>query len=287
MDAMSEPVAKRPRTEHAKAAPATLAHLFEDATAQQLWELREDNDGLLLSLRELEPPPADSGSAAAAGGTSEWATATLAAAPVLPTLAGGQILHTLRMSDRSLTTELLPPRMWGLSALVALDVSRNRLSSLPPEVGGLAALQRLDISRNRLKELPKELGQLKELVTLAAQSNHLRPAKRSLPLAELGSLARLRSIDLRFNQKLKAAAPLLAEFVPQAKAILAGPPSGGGAAATAEPNGKQQEQQQQPNKKKKEVAADRDATLLRSQLEPLSTPMLRRYETHAFGEEPF
>eukprot|EP01046_Picozoa_sp_COSAG06_P033948 COSAG06_NODE_3512_length_5249_cov_2.894563_1_plen_32_part_10 len=32
MDAMmSEPVAKRPRTEHANAAPATLAHLFEDA----------------------------------------------------------------------------------------------------------------------------------------------------------------------------------------------------------------------------------------------------------------
>ena len=255
------------------AAPSTALALSDPERAA--WQLA-DGDEPALSMRALEPAPA---------GGSEWdhvargpsapvelpAALLLPAPPASPGQPPGWALHTLRMSDRAIITPLLPPAMWALVSLVALDLSRNRLAELPPAVGGLVSLQRLDVSRNRLKELPKELGSLKALITLEAQSNHLRPAKRSLPLAELGSLPALRSIDLRFNQKLKAAGPLLAEAIPQAKALLAGPPpksaaaSGDGAPA------------------RKEVAADRDATLLRSQLEPLSTPMLRRRLANAFG----
>ena len=113
-----------------------------------------------------------------------------------------------------------------------------------------------------------ELGRLTSLVTLSAQSNRLRQS--TLPLAELGGLPQLRAVDLRFNSKLKAsAAGLFAEAVPQAKALLADPAKPP-AAAGSEP-------------KKKETSADRDATLLRSQLEPLSTPTLRRRMTHSFG----
>ena len=52
--------------------------------------------------------------------------------------------------------------------------------------------------------LPAALGRLAALVTLKAQSNHLRPARRSLPLGELGGLRGLSLLDLRFNGKLHA-----------------------------------------------------------------------------------
>lgn len=253
------PDLKRIRTDDAPTRHGDGGSMSLSRLEQLLWEVQySDDDGLLLSLRETaaEQQSSDDG--------NEWARPSLSVAPALPVLNGGGP-HTLRMSDRNLVTELLPSAMWRLSTLVTLDVSRNLLSILPPEVGGLVALQELDISRNRLKELPKELGHLRELVKLAAHANNLRPAKRSLPLAELGSLTKLRSVDLRFNPKLKAAGPLLAEYVPQAKSLLAGP-------APRAPT------------QQKETSGDRDATQLRSQLEPLSTPMLRRRLAQTFAK---
>ena len=185
-----------------------------------VWELLDTVDGnacRTLSMRAPEPSAA--GGSEFVADDAPTAPVQLPAALLLPAAGSGPrwALHTLRMSDRGLTTPLLPAAMWGLVTLVALDLSRNRLAELPPAIGGLTALERLDVSRNRLKELrkhlaiacgfwvwsdrwlvfpAKELGSLEALITLEAQSNHLRPAKRSLPLAELGSLPVLRSIDL-------------------------------------------------------------------------------------------
>lgn len=262
-EAGGEPELKRIRTDGAGSAGVSDGRLSLSLTEleQRLWEINYSSDnGVVLSLRE---PAAQQ--AASNNEGSEWRRPSpCSVAPVIPELSGC-VLRTLRMSDRNLVTELLPPAMWSLSTLATLDISRNRLGALPSGISGLVALQELDVSRNRLKELPKELGVLKELVKLAAHANNLRPAKRSLPLAELGSLTKLRSVDLRFNPKLKAAGPLLAEFVPQAKALLAGPPP-------------------QTSTQKKQTAGDRDATQLRSQLEPLSTPMLRRRLAQTFGK---
>eukprot|EP01047_Picozoa_sp_COSAG01_P056005 COSAG01_NODE_6299_length_3748_cov_3.059468_1_plen_395_part_00 len=186
-------------------------------------------------------------------------------------------LRALRMSDHGLVDCMLPPGLWGLHALTTLDVSRNRLAVLPPEIAQLAQLKLLDVSRNRLKQLPPELGQLTALETLHAQSNHLRPIARSLPLAELGGLSKLRVIDLRFNNKLKAAAGMLAQLLPTScKAILAGP-APGEVAKTSRANG------EAAGPAAASTPADRDATLLRSQLEPLSTPQLRRRLEFDFG----
>ena len=92
-----------------------------------------------------------------------------------------------------------------------------------------------------------------------------------LQLDALATLPRLSVLDLRRVSKIgeygKGHAELLSERMgPSVRCLIT-------------------EQTTPPEKK--QHAADRDATLLRSQLEPLSTPMLRRYETHAFGGEPF
>jgi hypothetical protein len=259
------PSSKRPRTE-----PATTS--AGDNVPSTAWSWAPHEPAVGASSAEVKTEFTLSMSTGGAPpGANEWEHKLGGSGSVAPielpamALSGSFTLHSLCMRDQGLTSASLPASMWGLTRLLSLDLSRNRLELLPPGVGGLIALQTLDISRNRLKELPKELGGLQALVTLSAQSNHLRPAKRSLPLAELGKLLHLRSIDLRFNQKLKAAAGLLAESVPQAKALLAGPPPTGAAGG------------------KKETAADRDATLLRSQLEPLSTPTLRRRLAQTFG----
>jgi Leucine-rich repeat (LRR) protein len=215
--------AKRPRTEPPAAASAPAPSTAWDwAPHEPASSAAEESFEYTLTMS----------TAGALPGANEWEDRA-AGGPARPielpavALGGSFALHSLCMRDQGLTNVSLPASMWGLSRLVSLNLSRNRLELLPPGVGGLTTLQTLDISRNRLKELPKELGALRALVTLSAQSNHLRPAKRSLPLAELGQLL-LRSIDLCFNQKLKAAAGLLAESVPQAQAVLAGPPPKGG-----------------------------------------------------------
>jgi hypothetical protein len=178
-------------------------------------------------------------------------------------------LCKLSLSDWGLTSEGLPtPAIWTLRGLRTLDLSRNRIEVLAPEVGSLTSLRVLDVSRNRIKELPREIGLLSHLEALHAQSNHLRPAARSLPLRELGALPKLRTIDLRYNKKLKSAGGLLARSVPQAKAIIAGPAPGGA----------------KPTKGPAVTAGTRDPSLLRSQLEPLSTPQLRRRLAHEFGQ---
>ena len=143
----------------------------------------------------------------------------------------------------------------GLEAsLTTLDLSRNELKELPSAIGSLSLLTTLNVSRNFIKKLPPELGQLKHLETLDASSNDLRP--KALSLEALAALPLLRHLDLRFNNHI---------WEPAHEALLARSLAGVTCPMTL----------REP-KEKKQHAADRDPSLLRSQLEPLCTGTLRR-----------
>ncbi len=151
--------------------------------------------------------------------------------------------------------------------LQRIDLSRNNLKSLPPQIFTYTALTLLDVSRNHLQGLPSEIKLLVNLEKLIALSNHLR--LRQLPLNELSSLQNLKLLDLRYNRKLKQSALNSLNEV-----IL--------------PNNSRLEirctiSSQEGNVAKKLSACDRDATLLQSQLEPLSTPQLVKRLERTFG----
>jgi len=160
----------------------------------------------------------------------------------------------------------IPDETLACSSLQELDVSRNRLDELPVALFSLTHLLRLDVSRNNLKELPVGVGQLRCLKELHALSNNLRPS--GIPIAELASLPELVLLDLRWNSKLKQEKiqELLAtSFDTDVELRL----------TLKTPAGEEDDQ--------KLSAADRDATQIASQLEPLSTPQLRRRLELTFG----
>jgi Leucine-rich repeat (LRR) protein len=171
------------------------------------------------------------------------------------------------------TNPLLVPSLVGLpvvskwTSLQVLDLSRNLLLTLPVAVCTTCrALETLNVSRNSLRGLPSEIGLLTQLRELLALSNNLRLAK--LPLEEFATLTHLESLDLRYNSKLKA--PALAK-IQQHLGAAAGLVD----ITTAADRPK--------SDTPKFSACDRDATLLRSQLEPLSTPTLARRLEEFFG----
>lgn len=152
--------------------------------------------------------------------------------------------------------------------LQRIDLSRNNLKSIPPQIFTYTTLTLLDVSRNRLQGLPHEIKLLVNLEKLVALSNHLR--LRQLPVNELASLHKLKLLDLRYNRKLKQSALDSLNEV-----IL--------------PNNSRLEirctisSQEEGNVAKRLSACDRDATLLQSQLEPLSTPQLVKRLERTFG----
>jgi hypothetical protein len=150
--------------------------------------------------------------------------------------------------------------------LTALDVSRNSIAVLPDGLcDTLCALRTLDISRNHLRVLP--LGLPPTLVTLNLLSNNLRPIERSLTAAALSHLEALTHLDLRFNPKIKGSESTSA-------AISALLPSGAKCSVLlTEPR--------KPDAMP--AAATRDATQVRCQLEPHSTPHLRKRLARTFG----
>lgn len=147
-----------------------------------------------------------------------------------------------------------------------LNLSRNRLESLPTELFSLFSLEHLDLSRNQLTGIPTEIQQLRNLVSLVLLSNKLR--LRLLPVDEIASLLYLDLVDVRYNPKLEkgSARATLSSRLPTRVTLKT---SGG----QASENGK------------KESACDRDPNELRSQLEPLSTPQLRKRLSRAFDVE--
>ena len=60
-------------------------------------------------------------------------------------------------------TGAVPAEIGRLSALRALDVWCNQLTSLPAEIGQLTSLERLDLRGNQLTSLPAKIGQLTSL----------------------------------------------------------------------------------------------------------------------------
>lgn len=172
------------------------------------------------------------------------------------------------LQSRALTG--VPPEIFLNTSLLRLDLSRNKIRVIPPAIGALTALTFLDLSRNELRVLPPELRLLGGLKELHALSNNLRPS--GLPVAELAAgLVALRVLDLRFNDKvvgasrhaLAAALPWVLDLRVTVR-VEAPPPSetcGGGV-----------------------VAGLRDATLLRSQLDAISTPRLRARLEEDFGQ---
>ncbi len=175
--------------------------------------------------------------------------------------------HCSLSSSEPPLTALPSPIGASPSLITHLDVSRNRIASLPPDLASsLTSLLMLDASRNWLRELPPGLPP--SLTSLSLLSNKLRPIDRSMPADVLAPLRHLTRLDLRFNAKLKGSAET-------SDAIASRLPRGGGRCEVL---------LTEPHKgEAKPSAATRDATQLRCQLEPLSTPQLRARLAKCFG----
>ena len=188
---------------------------------------------------------------------------------------------------REFTLELLPIQCNPFQCITSLDLSRNELWNLP-SLESIPNVEHLNLSRNWFAELPKSICDLTKLKILSVSHNMLRSSRASLLIDHpsendgnkintykssiitksiLQSLD-LKEIDLRFNQncghqKLKS---LIQEELPsvQIKMTINFPcPEGAFVGASA---------------------AERDPSLLRSQLEPWSTTALRRRLVADFGD---
>lgn len=164
-------------------------------------------------------------------------------------------LSSTGLLDADLTRRMNLSANW--STLQRLDLSRNSLSALPSAIGKCVALTYLNVSRNSLKGLPAEIAKLESLVELHAMSNHFRI--RLLPIADLAALPALQLFDLRYNSKLKVAATQILRNIFGQRVQLS-----------------VRNNNNSTDGIKKLSAGDRDATQLRSQLEPISTPQLRK-----------
>ena len=205
------------------------------------------------------------------GGTAATEAANV---PLLTALAAGAV-H-LSLTCRELCA--MPPQLLVstiAATLISLDMSRNMIDTLPAGLGRLSSLELLDVSRNRLRALPAELPP--ELCSLIVLSNQLRRPERSLPLLSLAALPSLTLLDLRYNSKLGSAtaATVLSEALParcevritaSQRQVMSGAEHG------------------TPSRPPKPSAAQRDATQLRCQLEPISTPQLRGRLDRLFGQ---
>mmetsp|Transcript_109387 Transcript_109387/g.172421 ORF Transcript_109387/g.172421 Transcript_109387/m.172421 type:complete len:482 (+) Transcript_109387:80-1525(+) len=167
----------------------------------------------------------------------------------------------------SFSLDLLPK--W--KGLTSLDLSHNRLSELPG-VENLTSLIDLNLCRNSFRDLPFALRHLPRLSKLNASRNSLRPSTDFLILfLQAPGLPALSDLDITFNKKCftQDLADLLAAGLPNvAVRMTVTFPSPPGAFVG-------------------NAACDRDATLLRSQLEPYTTLQLRERLVSTFGHEPY
>ena len=165
---------------------------------------------------------------------------------------------------REFSLELLPSA-WG--SVTSLDLSHNKLTELPG-LERLAGLTALDLCRNEFRALPPALRALPRLATLNASRNHLRPNAAFLVLLlQPPGLPALQDLDLTFNKKVfkQDLKDTLAAGLPQVavRMTVTFPPPPGAYVGDA--------------------ACDRDAALLRSQLEPYTTLALRERLATTFG----
>ena len=109
------------------------------------------------------------------------------------TMVDGRVVKLL-LTDVGLTGAV-PAEVGRLSALTALWLSSNQLTSVPSEIGQLTSLEVLCIHGNQLTSVPAEIWQLTSLHMLALSFNQLT----SLP-AEIGQLTSLKKLWLGGNQ---------------------------------------------------------------------------------------
>jgi hypothetical protein len=181
-------------------------------------------------------------------------------------------IQTSSSSSSSLPI-LTPTMMMMMTNIVRLDLSRNKLTSLP-KVLCCPMLEYLDVGRNNLKGLPSEIGNCTKLKTLIALSNNIRWSQFPIDAITL-SLPLLEELDLRWNRKMNTQSTrkrLLEDkkFIDGCRLILS-PADDNVLTETT------------TTTKKKLSACDRDANDLRSQLEPISTPQLRKRLYRTFG----
>lgn len=184
----------------------------------------------------------------------------------------------LVLPKRNLVDDDFPATLKLPLHLCHVDLSRNLLRTIPASFLQLRNLITLDVSRNSLRGLPPEIGRLSNLQELHAVSNNLR--FRQLPLPELASLSQLRLLDLRYNSKLKQAA---LDQLQEAFAAARRGTSADCSAVEIRCTITAEQTVSSINHNNKLSACDRDATLLRSQLEPFSTPQLRKRLDRTFG----
>jgi len=106
-------------------------------------------------------------------------------------------LVALKMSCNRLSS--LPQSFGQFKSLRSLHVSSNRLTVFPPFICDLVTLVELDISFNGITSFPLEIGQLSALERLIAANNRLTG---SLP-PTFSNLGSLKELDLRFNYELQ------------------------------------------------------------------------------------
>lgn len=164
----------------------------------------------------------------------------------------------------SISSSFLP------TSITELDLSHNSLTAIPG-LSQLKNLVSLDIRRNEFRSLPPSLTQLPDLAHLNASRNHLRPSADFLVLLTKPPLPSLQTLDLTFNKKLftRSLSNLLQSNLPAVAiymTVTSPPPPGAYVGSSP---------------------GERDATLLRSQLEPFTTLQLRHRLVETFGHASY
>ena len=162
--------------------------------------------------------------------------------------------------------ELLP-QSW--TCLKSLDLSYNNLTDVPG-IEELQLLEELDLRRNSFRNLPCTLRKLPKLTKLNASRNELRPNGVTMLLLQAPGLPALQELDITFNKKCftRDLADTLTTGLPtvSVRVTVTFPPPEGAYIG--------------------EAPSTRDASLLRSQLEPYTTLQLRQRLVDAFDQPP-
>jgi hypothetical protein len=181
--------------------------------------------------------------------------------PITPitalSLFAGRKLSTVPLS-------LFLPKFQLCVSLGTLNLSRNEIKKLPAAIGSLVALVHLDVSRNFIRRLPQELQALVNLKHCNASSNQFKGLP-DLALDQLATLPALRVLDLRRNGRIgeygaNHAELLAAKLGPRIECLVS------------------------TKNTPTEHAADRDATLIKCQMGPHCTGVLRRRLSMVFGD---
>ncbi|GAB6028618.1 hypothetical protein CHUAL_004455 [Chamberlinius hualienensis] len=101
-------------------------------------------------------------------------------------------LNYLEISKTSLND--LPTDIQRLNRLTTLSLHSNQLTTVPAAIVHLVELKHLDLSRNLITELPEEVGQFEQLQTLNLDSNKLTALPESVK-----NLTKLLVLDISHN----------------------------------------------------------------------------------------